>query len=83
MVSKANRKKYNIRSTSLGYPEFELALNKAKEQIGWKALTALIVGWCNKNQPEDAGYSISYWQKEMPLKKQMRKDGKSIKNKGL
>lgn len=66
-VSKLNRKKYGITATTDGYPELELALHKAKEALGWKGLTCHLVAWCNKHQPEDAGYSLHFWQKEMPI----------------
>lgn len=74
MVSKANRNKYKITATTEGYPELELALYQAREKLGWKGLSCHVVNWFNKNQPEDTGYSLPFWQKEMPLRK-----GKSVK----
>lgn len=62
MVSKADRKKYGIKTTTSGFPEIELALVKAKKAIGWKSLTAYIVLWTNENQPKDTPYSIAYWK---------------------
>lgn len=71
-ISKADRKKYNIESTTKGYPELELALYKAAKDLGWKGLTCHVVNWFNKHQPEDRAYSLPFWQKEMPLKKKLK-----------
>lgn len=64
-VSQKDRKKYAIKSTTNGFPQLELALHKAAETIGWKALTCHLVVWCNEHQPPDRVYSLAYWQKEM------------------
>lgn len=68
-ISKANRKKYNIRATTPGYPELELALYEAVKKLGWKAFTCHIVGFCNTHQPKDTPYSIPFWKpKRSPYK---------------
>lgn len=67
-VSKRDIKKYNIESTTDGYPQLELALHKAKESLGWKGLTAHLVNWCGKNQPTDTTYDLQFWVKQAPVK---------------
>ncbi len=68
-ITAKDRKKYDIKATTDGYPELELALYKAKEKLTWKGLTAHLVAWCHKNQPKDDGYSLSFWQGETHLNK--------------
>lgn len=76
MVTKKDREKYGITATTKGYPELELALHKAKKELGWKGFTCHIINFCNDNQPPDTAYSIPFWQREMPLRKRMAKKQK-------
>jgi hypothetical protein len=54
-------KKYPVTANMPGYKEFEWALFKANDAIGWKSLTAFAVNWFRKFQPEDRTYSLEYW----------------------
>lgn len=73
MISKKDRAKYGITSTTNGYPELELALHKAMNTLGWKGLTCHLIVFCNDHQPKENGYSLPFWQKEMPLRKNKNK----------
>lgn len=63
MANNKEIEKYNIESTTLGYPELELALHKAVEKLGWKGLTCHLHRWCKDNQPKDTVYTLQYWDK--------------------
>ena len=53
-----------IKSTMPEFVRLEKALNKAKQEIGWKDLTAFIEIWCSQNQPCDTAYSLQFWIRE-------------------
>jgi len=64
MATTKQKIKHRVQATNPPYVALEKALFKFMDEEGWKSLTAFLVNWTNRNQPDDTNYSLPWWLKE-------------------